>query len=246
MPFKSQNNPFIFIEGDATNASKAVIILPDIFSFNHGNLETLEMFAKELDLPIFGLDYFYEITGQNNELEYTMGSEAVSLMQKMTGENFVSIFNKAVEAILNSNPTIQEFTVIGFCFGGRLAYLSGLNNKVSKVISFYGSRMHDPVFYQAKSAVASLCLSRNSDKNLKVLALFGEDDASTPDIDLELSVDSFKHANIYYKEVVYPNAGHAFFAKERPVYNKEAYDQALEEVKNFIILGLPQITQTQL
>lgn len=235
MPFKSQNNPFIYIAGDTSNASKAIIMLPDIFSFNHGNLETLEMFAQELDLPVFGLDYFYEITNQNNELEYTRGGEAIELMQKMTGENFISIFNKAVEAILNTNPNIQEFTVIGFCFGGKLSYLSGLNEKVVKIVSFYGSKMHNPSFYDSKSAIASLCNARNSDKNLQVLALFGEDDTSTPDIDLELSVDSFKHANISYKEVVYPNAGHAFFAKERPMYDENAYIQALTEVKNFII-----------
>jgi carboxymethylenebutenolidase len=95
--------------------------------------------------------------------------------------------------------------------------------------------MHDPVFYQAKSAVASLCLARNSDKNLRILGLFGKNDTSIQDADLELSVDSFKNANISYKEVVYPDAGHAFFAKERPMYNENAYNQALEEIKNFII-----------
>ena len=234
MPFKSQNNPYLFIEGDPTMASKAIIMLPDIFSFNHGNLETLEMFARELNLPVYGLDYFYEITDQNNQLEYFMGSEAVQLMQKMTGENFVNIFNRAIEAILNSNPNILEFAVIGFCFGGRLSYLSGLNERVTKIISFYGSKMHEPAFCQTKSAISTLCTARNSDKNLKVLALFGQNDVSITDIDLELSVESFKDASILYKQVVYPDTGHAFFAKTRPMYNENAYNQALEEIKNFL------------
>ncbi|MEK6808996.1 MAG: beta-propeller domain-containing protein, partial [Nanoarchaeota archaeon] len=49
---------------------------------------------------------------------------------------FVSFFEKTLNEIQGSYPSITTFAVVGFCFGGRLAYIAGGSDFVTKVISF--------------------------------------------------------------------------------------------------------------
>ncbi|GAB4146642.1 MAG: dienelactone hydrolase family protein [Patescibacteria group bacterium] len=228
-------SPYVYPSSTQPDSETAIIVLPEIFGLTGSIREVVDRFATETNYPSFGLDFFFELTGQPNNFDYSQDiGKGVDLMNQMTGEKFISIFERALNEIQENNPNIQNFTVCGFCFGGRLALLSGTNLKVKNIISFYGGGANQPDFYQKHSAVESLVNSRRNDTELRILAFFGAEDQSIPADDRQRTQGLLNTADLNYIFEVYKNTGHAFFNKDRDTYVPEAATEAWEEVKKFL------------
>ena len=157
-------------ETDAT-AEKAIIVLPDIWGQTDYSYSTLKQLTERFKCPCYLLDYFYEITKTPSKFNpETDEAKALSLMDMMRGEEFMDIFTTALNDIKVEQPKLKQLAVIGFCFGGRLAYLSGLAGEVSKIVSFYGAGAHTENYLDDKSPITALCDKRKNDKQLKVLS----------------------------------------------------------------------------
>ncbi len=215
--------------------TQVIIMLPDIWSQTAYSADTAMQFAQKFGMPVYELDYFYQLTGKANSFNpETDGAVAPELMSKMTGEDFVNIFNKALTEIKANQPKLESITVIGFCFGGRLAYLSGLSSEVRKIVAFYGAGAHTANYYQGKTSIEALCEIRRADNSLNVLSFYGSEDGSIPQADRELTAQSFRNAGINYAEKVY-NAGHAYFQPGRAdMYNETAANASWNDLDAFI------------
>jgi carboxymethylenebutenolidase len=150
----------------------------------------------------------------------------------MTGQDFVNIFSKALKEISSSQPQLESIFVIGFCFGGRLAYLSGLNSTVKKIVSFYGAGGHTPSYYQDKAPIEALCQERKEDESLDVLSFYGNKDGSIPEADRQLTSQEFRNAGINYIEKIY-DAGHAYFQPGRDSYDEPSAVASWQDLDNF-------------
>ena len=228
-------NNYINLYGPNTDSTHAIIMLPDIWIQTAYSDETAQQFAQKFGMPVYMLDYFYQLTGKANSFNpQTDQAIAPQLMNKMNGEDFINIFNKALVEIKANHSKLESITVIGFCFGGRLAYLSGLSSEVKKIVSFYGAGAHTANYYEGKTPVEALCEVRKSDESLKVLSFYGSQDGSIPQADRELTTQSFKNAGINYAEKVY-DAGHAYFQSGRAdMYNEEAANASWNDLDSFI------------
>lgn len=221
---------------EANVLDTAVVILPEIFGITDFITSTADRFASEFNMPSFALDFFYQLTGEPNKFDYSNDMQkGIELMQKMRGEDFLTIFNSATDEIGAIYPNLQNLIVCGFCFGGRLAYVSGLNSKVNKIISFYGAGANEPNYVQNQSCIEALSSKRANDSSLSVLSLYGGSDQSIPQEDRAKTKDLLTDASIHYKQVVYADAGHAFFNKQRSqVYNAKASEQSWQTILEFI------------
>jgi len=228
-------NEYLKLFSPNSVSTQAIIMLPDIWSQTAYSDETAKQFAQKFDMPVYELDYFYQLTGKANSFNPdTDGAIAPDLMNKMTGEDFINIFNKALDEIKVNQPKLESITVIGFCFGGRLAYLSGLSSEVKKIVSFYGAGAHTANYYEGKTPIEALCEVRRNDESLKVLSFYGSQDGSIPQTDQELTAQSFKYAGINYTEKVY-DAGHAYFQSGRAdMYNEEAANASWKDLDSFV------------
>lgn len=227
-------NEYIKAYSAQSARSNAIIMLPDIWGQTSYCNDTATQLATRLGLTVYVLDYFYQLTGQvNNFNPQTDQVIATGLMAKMTGQDFVNIFTKAVEEISSSQPQLKSIIVIGFCFGGRLAYLSGLNSKVKKIVSFYGAGGHTPSYYQDKTAVEALCEARKEDESLDVLSFYGDKDGSITEADRQLTSQEFKNARINCTEKIY-NAGHAYFQPGRDSYDEFSATASWQDLQKFI------------
>lgn len=216
-----------------TSPKKAVIILPEIFGLTKSMRGVADRFAEEFDFPSFALDFFYAVNHEQNDFDYkTEGEKGMTLMQQLTAEMFLDIFRKTREEVKTLYPSVTEFLVCGFCFGGKLAYLSGIESDVTEIISFYGSRSTLP-FYGEKSVVEALAESRLNDKRLTVTSFYGNQDSSIPAEDREKRKHLFQEAGINNQEYVF-ETGHAFFNVDRETYNKKAALDSWEIVKAII------------
>lgn len=226
---------YIRVFSHTPESTQAIIMLPDIWSQTDYSAETAKQFAQKFDMPVYELDYFYQLTGKANSFNpQTDQAIAPQLMNKMNGEDFINIFNKALDEIKANQPKLESITVIGFCFGGRLAYLSGLSSEVKKIVSFYGAGAHTANYYEGKTPIEALCEVRRNDEGLKVLSFYGSQDGSITQTDRELTAQSFKSAGINYSEKVY-DAGHAYFQPGRAeMYNEEAANASWKDLDSFI------------
>ena len=228
-------NNYLKLFSPKLESNQIIIMLPDIWSQTDYSAETAKQFAQKFGMPVYLLDYFYQLTGKANSFNpQTDQAIAPELMTKMTGQDFINIFNKALDEIKANQPKLESITVIGFCFGGRLAYLSGLSTEVKKIVSFYGAGANTANYYQGKTPIEALCEVRRSDKSLKVLSFYGSQDGSIPESDRELTAQSFKNAGISYTEKVY-DAGHAYFQPGRAeMHNEEAANASWKDLDSFI------------
>lgn len=227
-------NDYLKVFSPKPENKQLIIMLPDIWSQTDYSAQTAQLFAQKFGMPVYLLDYFYQLTGKANSFNpQTNQATATELMAKMTGEDFVSIFNKALGEIKANQPKLESITVIGFCFGGRLAYLSGLSSEVKKIVSFYGAGAHTANYYEGKAPIEVLCEVRRGDESLKVLSFYGSQDGSIPESDRELTIESFKNAGINYTEKVY-DTGHAYFQPGRAdMYNEQAANGSWDELNSF-------------
>jgi carboxymethylenebutenolidase len=122
--------------------------------------------------------------------------------------------------------------VIGFCLGGSVAFLAGVNWPLGAVVSFYGG---------SSSAVANLGFSRSlvamaKDLQTPYLGLFGDHDTIIPVREVEEIRAALARAEIPYDVVRYPYAGHGFHDDDLPeLYVREAAQDA--ERRTFDWLG---------
>ena len=72
-----------------------------------------------------------------------------------------------------------------------------------KIVSFYGAGSLKPGFYFDKNVIEALCGARTGDKNLKVLAFFGNQDQSLPSSDQTQVKQALESASISYEHHEY-------------------------------------------
>ncbi len=112
--------------------------------------------------------------------------------------------------------------VIGYCSGGRQAYLAGCTLKgIDAVIACYGGGVvAKPQDLTPRMPVPPVELTK--DLQCPLLGLFGiEDTRPSPD-DAKKTEEALKKHNKTYEFHIYENAGHAFFAVDREQYRVAA------------------------
>ncbi len=216
-----------------SNSTSAITVMPDIFGITSYAKATMEKFSEIFQQPTYMFDYFYCLTNTPSKFSPEESNLAFELMQKMRGEDFVSAFKSALQQIQQSNPSIQSFTVVGFCFAGRLAYLTAVERSVNTIISFYGAGAHTPNYYNGQTPIETLTTARKNDPSLKVLSFYGTQDDSIPKEDRIKTHEELHNAGINYENKEY-NAGHAYFQKGRPNYNKDAAVSSLQDLQNLL------------
>jgi carboxymethylenebutenolidase len=112
--------------------------------------------------------------------------------------------------------------VIGYCSGGRQAYLAGCKLKgVDAVVANYGGGVAaKPEELNERQPVAPIDLTK--DMKPPILLLFGiEDKRPSPD-DAKKTLEALKQHGKTFETHTYENAGHAFFAVDREQYRVHA------------------------
>jgi carboxymethylenebutenolidase len=112
--------------------------------------------------------------------------------------------------------------VIGFCSGGRQAYLVACNIKrIDAAVDCYGGKVvAKPEDLTERQPVAPIHMTKNL--GCPLLGLFGAEDTSPSPQDVARMEEELKRFNKTYEFHTYENAGHAFFSVDRPSYRVHA------------------------
>lgn len=135
---------------------------------------------------------------------------------------------------LRSLPTANgRVGAIGFCSGGRQAVLAGIDVDLQAAVDCYGAFVVGTPPENFPLQVSPLT-DRLPELRAPLLGLFGNDDSyPTPEHVDELETILKKHSKTYEFHR-YDDAGHAFFAVDRPSYRVAAATDGWQRIEAFL------------
>jgi carboxymethylenebutenolidase len=129
----------------------------------------------------------------------------------------------------NSNGKVGT---IGYCSGGRQSFLAAVSLDLDAAVDCYGAFVAGTVPEGAQLKVTPL-VDKAPQLSCPLLGLFGADDKYPSPADVAELEEALKAAGKTYEFHVYPDAGHAFFAVNRPAYRPEAAKDGWEKIFAF-------------
>ena len=147
-------------------------------------------------------------------------------------DQFVGDAKVAIEALRALPTSNSKAGVIGYCSGGRHAFLTAVSLPVDAAVDCYGAFVVGTVPEGFPLKVKAI-VDRTPQLNCPLLGLFGNDDQfPTPEHVDELEA-ALKDAGKTYEFHRYDGAGHAFFGVDRPAYRAEAAVDGWRRISDF-------------
>ena len=143
---------------------------------------------------------------------------AVARMGKCTDVNIIADVQAAVD-YLKAQPFVDanRIGIVGFCFGGRVTYLSACTiSDLKASVVYYGG------FIPVARGEGPSPLERTSGISAPMMGLFGEDDANPSPAEVETFAAELDKHNKNYEFHTYPGAGHGFNCNARASYRPES------------------------
>ena len=155
----------------------------------------------------------YDPVEQGVELGYGEAEtqRGVELRNRLGFERAVDLVESAAELLQNEG---LRTGVVGFCWGGSVAFLA--NTRLGlPAVSYYGGRTVPLLGERPKAPL---------------MLHFGENDPIIPPEDVQKHRDALPGAEIH----VWPGADHGFNCEQRADYNAEVAQQALTRTLGFL------------
>lgn len=137
---------------------------------------------------------------------------------------------------LDKQPDVKKSShgIIGFCMGGRLAFLSNcrLATRLRAAVSFYGGAIAPESSPDRFGRIPPI---GETDKMRSPLFLgYGADDQGITPAEHARVATALSTAKKRYSLSVYPGAGHGFLCEERPAYAPAVAEQAWPDAIAFL------------
>src|SRR5947207_9322799 len=213
-------------DGDA-----GVVIAPDVRGLHSFYEELAERFASA-GIPAIAFDYFGRTAGMDRR------ADDFDYMPHVRQTTPKSVFADiaASRANLEKETKARRVFVLGFCFGGRIAFLSSAEQPgLAGVVGFYGR------LGKRENEVWPVPAEQAARMRAPVLGLFGGDDPSIPPSDIDAFDSALATAKVKRHLETYPGAPHSFFDRTFKEHTKECND-AWRRVLGFMTTGDPAKT----
>lgn len=194
-----------------------VIVLQEAFGVNAYIRDIADRFAKEGYIAI-APELFHRTAPAGFETPYTEMDR--SHMTALTDTGIVSDMRASYDFLAGEG--VQKIGVVGFCMGGRAAFLADATLPVTAAVSFYGG------------GIAQTLLDKTKDLTAPILLLWGGKDAHILPEHRRAVADSLDKEGKFFVDVVFSDANHGFFCDHRASYSKEASEEAWPLVLQFL------------
>ena len=139
----------------------------------------------------------------------------------------------AAAAHLNSlDHANGRIGVIGFCSGGRQAFLAACSLQIDAAVDCYGAFVvkNPPTEFPLK---AGPLISKAPGLSCPLLGLYGADDSHPAPDEVAVLAAELKRLGKEHEFHTFPDAGHAFFAVDRPAYRPPAALEGWKKIFEF-------------
>jgi carboxymethylenebutenolidase len=125
----------------------------------------------------------------------------------------------AMAYLKNLSNSNQKVGTIGYCSGGRQSFLAAVSLQLDAAVDCYGAF----VTGEAREGTTMVpIVDKTPDLSCPLLGLFGNEDKYPSPAHVDELEEALKANGKNYEFHRYPDAGHAFFAVNRPAYRPEA------------------------
>ena len=134
-----------------------------------------------------------------------------------------------LKGLSNSNGKVGT---IGYCSGGRQSFLAAVSLDLDAAVDCYGAFIVGEIPEGMPLKVTPI-VDKTPSLSCPLLGLFGEEDSYPSPAQVVELEEALKANDKTYEFHSYPNAGHAFFAVNRPAYRVEAANDGWEKIFAF-------------
>jgi carboxymethylenebutenolidase len=215
----------------ASGGDAGVVIAPDVRGLHSFYEELAERFSSA-GIHAIAFDYF----GRTARTERRADDFDYMPHVRQATPKGVFADIAASRVYLEEETKARRIFVLGFCFGGRIAFLSSAEVPgLAGVVGFYGrlgKRDNDPWPVPAEEARRM---------RAPVLGLFGGNDPGIPPADIAAFDDALRATKLPHYLHTYPGAPHSFFDRTFNEHKAEC-DDAWRRVLAFMKTGEPTKT----
>lgn len=148
-------------------------------------------------------------------------------------EQFVGDVKGALEYIRSQPYSNGKVSIIGFCSGGRQAYLAGCRLPFDSVIDCWGGSVIAPK-EQLNEAHPVAPIDLTADLSGPLLGLFGADDYNPTKRQVEMTEEILNANGKEYEFHVYEGAGHSFMTTDELNFRVEPTIDAWRRIFDFM------------
>src|SRR5882757_2599796 len=192
----------------ASGSGPGILLLQEIFGVNSSMREVADYYAEE-GYVVLAPDLFWRME-PGVDLGYTEADfgKAMGYYQRFDANQSIKDSADALKVLRGRPECVGKVGALGFCLGGKLAYLVAARTDVDCAVSYYGVGIEADL----GEAAAIKC---------PMVFHFAELDRFAP----PEAREAIKQAFVKRPEMemyLYPGCDHAFAAPERTSYNKPA------------------------
>ena len=189
------------------------LVACEVFGIQEHINDICRRFAKQGYLAI-APDFFARY-GDVSKLQNL--DDLIKIISKVPDAQVLSDLDAAVAWASKNKGNTAKLGITGFCWGGRATWLYAAHStKLKAGVAWYGRLVADPNPLQPKNPIDLV-----GSLKAPVLGLYGGQDQGIPLESVERMREALKKAKHPSEIIVYPDAGHGFFADVRPSYRKE-------------------------
>lgn len=155
-------------------------------------------------------------------------------------ERFVGDARAAVEFLRSQASSNGKVGCIGFCSGGRQSVLAACNLPMDAAVDCYGAFVVEEPPPQRELSMTPI-MDQLDGISCPVLGLFGNEDSHPSPDDVQTLDKRLTDLGVEHEFHAYDDAGHAFFAVDRPSYRQHAAVDGWQRIRDFYgrHLGVP-------
>jgi carboxymethylenebutenolidase len=205
--------PAYLVVADGGGPRSGLVLLQEIFGVNANMRQTAEAFAA-LGYDVIAPDLFWR---QAARVKLNPSSPAdrergMALMKGLDLERAVDDALAAAAHLRRSDRSSGRTGAVGYCLGGKLAYLLSAHKEIEAAVSYYGTGI-------------GAALERADQVNAPLLLHIAmEDELCPPPAQTAIHRALGPRANVVI--IDHPGVGHAFARRGSPLFNLEAAERA--------------------
>jgi carboxymethylenebutenolidase len=201
-----------YLSRPKNKTTNVIILMQEAFGVNHHIQNVAKIFSDQGYLVI-APELYHRTAPEGFTCGYNEFNLALPHLSALTHLGMQQDAQACYDWLSESENS-KSFAAVGYCMGGRAAYVANASVPLSCAVSYYGGR------------IATSSLSLAADQKSPILFFWGGLDQHIPSEQIQSVNQELKKAEKDFSSVEIAKADHGFFCDERPAYNPAAARQS--------------------
>ncbi|MCJ8208739.1 dienelactone hydrolase family protein [Mucilaginibacter sp. RS28] len=213
VPDSSAMNAYISLPETTDGKKLGIIVVQEAFGVNSHIKRVTDKFAAEGYVAI-APEFFHRTAPSGFQGDYNNFDSVAPHIQGLTNQHLADDLKAAYEWLISQdNVDPERIFCVGYCMGGRAAFIANTALPLKAAVSYYGGRMD-----------SALDLVKNI--HGKHLFFWGGLDKHIPKEQIDRVTQAMTDAGKDYVNVVFSKADHGFNSDDRSSFNAAASSEA--------------------